>query len=109
MALISFILGFGTIVYAFGERDYRLKGVEKDINKMGEKYAQKTNEYEEKLRHFDDRLDRANEFRLRADQRLAIMEENLLGEETASRLRGMPPAPTNNDRHWKSDNSGIEL
>lgn len=109
VGVISFVVGFGGVVYAFGERDNRLKRVETDLNKMGTKYAEKTNEYEGYLKRFDERLDKSNEFRIRADQRLFLLEERVMGEETAGRLRGMPPHYTADDEAWKSDNSGIEL
>lgn len=109
IALISFVLGFGGVVYAFGERDSRLKRVETDLNKMGMKYAQKTTEYENFLKKFDERLDKSNEFRIRADQRLFLVEEKIMGEETAGRLRGLPSHYSTDDEGFKSDNSGIEL
>lgn len=109
IGLISFIVGFGSVVYAFGERDNRLKRCENDINKMGTKYSEKVTEYEIALKRFDERLDRSNEFRIRADQRLALMEEQMMGEETAGRLRGIPSHHKNKEEDFKSDNSGIEL
>lgn len=109
IGVISFVVGFGGVVYAFGERDNRLKRVEADINKMGVKYAEKTTDYENALKRFDERLDRSNEFRIRADQRVALLEERIMGEEISGRLRGLPSNYTNDEDGWKSDNSGIEL
>lgn len=109
IGLISFIVGFGSVVYAFGERDNRLKSVESDLNKMGIKYAQKTTEYEKRLDDFDGKLYKSNEFRIRVDQRVALLEERIIREETTGRSRGLPPHYTTGEEGWKSDNSGIEL
>ncbi len=109
LSVVSLAIAFGGIIYAFGIRDNRLKVLEKDVNNLGVKYAAKVQEHELVLKRFDERLDRANEFRLLADQRVAYLEDRVLGEETASRLRGIPPHYTTNSEDWYSENSGINL
>lgn len=107
--IISLCFALGGIVYAFGNRDARLKELEDDLNGLGDKHSEKIKALEDELKSFHNRLNRNNEFRLLADQRVLALEVKILGEEKSDRLRGISTHHTTVEEVWRSDNSGIDL
>lgn len=93
IAIATFAIALLGVVYAFGLRDAKLSNLEEDLNGLGKKVSK-----------FDTRLDRLSEFYVRVDQRVAHLQEEILGCERSDRLR-----ENDNEKTYFSPNSGIDL
>lgn len=93
IAIATFAIAILGVVYGFGTMAERLAAAKKDIDGLGKKVDK-----------FDIRLDKISTFCARVDQRVAHLQEEILGCERTERLR-----ETNPDDPYFSPNSGIDL
>jgi CRISPR/Cas system-associated protein Cas10 (large subunit of type III CRISPR-Cas system) len=93
VAIASFAIAILGIVYGFGTMAERLAATKRDVDGLGKK-----------VEKFDTRIDKISTFCARIDQRVAHLQEEILGCERTERLRESDP-----DTPYFSPNSGIEL
>lgn len=115
IAIATFAIAILSVVYAFGQRDAKLSGLEKDVNNLGKKLQTEVNSTADTLATHDHRLDELSKFYVRVDERVAQLQRKVIGEEETERLRESFTKPIQEkhystiDERWYSENSGIEL
>ena len=113
IAIATFAIAIMGVVYAFGLRDAKLSELDRDLNALGEKNTDEFKDVEDKLKQSDKRLNELSIFYVRVDQRVAHIEERVIGEEASARLRKMDADITRDyssvDERYYSENSGIEM
>lgn len=113
IAIATFAIAIMGVVYAFGLRDAKLSELDRDLNALGEKNTDEFKAVEDKLKHSDKRLNELSIFYVRVDQRVAHLEERVIGEDASARLRKVdtetPRGYSSIDERYYSENSGIDL
>jgi hypothetical protein len=98
IAILGFLVTILGTAYAFGKQAQRLGGLEEDLDGLGKKVDAGLAKSEKAIASLDRRLDRTNEFRVRADQRVADLERRVYGDAITEMMRsGMPFNPTGDD------------
>ena len=93
IAIATFAIALLGVVYSFGIMAERLATTKEDLNGLGVK-----------ANNTDIRVSKLGNFVTRLDQRVANLQEEILGEERTERLRESDP-----DKSYFSPNSGIDL
>lgn len=77
LAIASLGITILAIIFTIGKNAQRLEEVEEDMDNFGEK-----------ARQLDNRLDKQATFITRLDQKVLYLEERQFGDDTAARIRG---------------------
>lgn len=113
IAIATFAIAIMGVVYAFGLRDAKLSELDKDLNALGEKIEEEFKAVESGVKESNKRVSELGIFYVRVDQRVAHIEERVIGEEASARLRKLNTDTTRDyssvDERYYSENSGIDL